>query len=284
MSMRELSWKRFGYHVVYDADILNAIDYASCHGFGYIVPDLMIPRFFPERFDQSERRRIQQAAEAQNVAIAFHAPSDYLNLGTIYPKVRTAVINRMKRCLDFARDVDAERFTIHIAPPFDFALAGRKGTYLKDHWALYKSVLKQSLLELVDYSSGDVTICVENDRLSDMAMEVLKELLPTGNLFLTWDLPKSHTDTGKPITPIENFLLHYIESIRECHLHDQKPGKHSHDLLGVGSIKFPRYLRLLVPLEVHFTLEIRPRERALQSLKILKDMLGQLGWQISAPS
>jgi len=280
--VREVSWKRFGYHVIYDVDILDAIDFSSKYGFGYIVPDLMIPRFFPERFSQSERRHIQKVAASRNVSISFHAPSDYLNLGTLYPEVRRAILNRMKLSLDLARDVKAERFTIHIDPPFDFVFAGRKGTYLKDHWALYKNALKQSLLELAEYSRGAVTVCVENDRLSDMAMEVLEELLPTGKLFLTWDIPKSHTDKGKPVTQIENFLMRHIERIRECHLHDQKPGKHSHDILGVGRIDFPHYLRMLVPQKVHFTLEIRPRENALKSLKILKDMLGKLGWKISA--
>lgn len=279
--MREISWKRFGYHVVYDTDILDAIDFASRNDFGYIVPDLMIPRFFPERFSQSQRQYIKETAASKNVSISFHAPSDYLNLGTLYPEVRSAVIRRIKLCLDFAQDVDAGRFTIHIDPPFDFVFAGQKGTYLKDHWSIHRNALKASLIELIDHSRGEVAICVENDRLSDIAMEVLGELLPTGNLFLTWDIPKSHTDVGKTIVQVENFLMHNIESIRECHLHDQKPGKHSHDILGVGRIDFPRYLKLLASREVNFTLEIRPRENALKSLKILKDMLGKLGWKIS---
>jgi sugar phosphate isomerase/epimerase len=279
--MKEISWKRFGYHVVYDADIYDAIDFASSHGFGYIVPDLMIPRFFPERFSPQERRRIREFAASKGVAISFHGPSDYLNIGTLYPEVRKAVLKRMKLCLEFARDVGAERFTIHIDPPLDFVFAGRRGTYLRDHWASYKSALKQSLVEIVDYSQGEALVCVENDRLSRIVMEVLEELLTTGKLFLTWDIAKSHTDTGKPIVDVENFLMRHLEKVKECHLHDQKPGRYSHDILGVGKIDFPRYLRLLAPQDVHFTLEIRPREAALKSLKILEEMLRNIGWKIS---
>ena len=106
--MREISWKRFGYHVVYDSDIYSAINFASRCGFGYIVPDLMIPRFFPERFSQSERRRIREFAESKRVSISFHGPSDYLNLGTLYPEIRKGILDRMKLCLDFARDIKAE--------------------------------------------------------------------------------------------------------------------------------------------------------------------------------
>jgi len=280
--MREVSSERFGYHVVYDINICDAINYASEHGFGYIVPDLMIPRFFPERFSLYERRRIRELATSKGVSISFHGPSDYLNLGSLYPEVRKAVLKRMKRCLDFARDVGAKRFTVHVPPPFDFVFAGRKGTYLRNHWALYRSTLKQSLLELANYSGEEVALCVENDSLSKISMEVLEELLPTGILFLTWDIPKSHTDMGKPITPIESFLKRHLGEIRECHVHDQKPGKHSHDILGVGRINFRRYLEMLAPLGVYFTLEIRPREQALRSLKSLKDMLRKLNWAVSA--
>jgi sugar phosphate isomerase/epimerase len=283
--MKEISWKRFGYHVVYDTDIYDAIDFASRHGFGYIVPDLMIPRFFPECFSQSERRRIRKYAASKNVSISFHGPSDYMNLGTLYLEVRKAVLNRMKLCLDFVRDVGAERFTVHIDPPYDFVFAGRKGTFLKSHWTTYKNAIKQSLLTLTEYARDDVIICVENDRLSRIAMEVLEELLPNKKLFLTWDVPKSHTDAGKPLKEIESFLTQHLNKIRECHLHDQKLGKYSHDIIGVGKIKFSRYLKMLLPHEdVHFTLEIRPRENALKSLKILEGMLRNMGWKISAKS
>jgi len=49
--------------------------------------------------------------------------------------------------------------------------------------------------------------------------------------------------TGKPIVKMENFLVHHLEKVKERHLHDQKPGKHSHDILGVGKIDFSKYLR-----------------------------------------
>jgi sugar phosphate isomerase/epimerase len=279
--MKEIPKKRFGYHVVYDADIYDAINFADQHGFGYIVPDLMVPRFFPERFDGSERRRIRDFAESRGVSISFHGPSDYVNLGTLYPELRRAVLDRMKLCLDFAEDVGAERLTIHIDPPYDFVFAGRKGTYLRDHWSLYKHAIKESLVELVEQSRGKVLICVENDRLSEIAKEVLEELLPTSRLFLSWDIPKSHSDAGKPVPETEDFLMRHLVKVRECHLHDQRPGKYSHDILGDGKIDFPRYLKLLVPEDVHFTLEIRPREDAFESLKVLRKMLENLGWRIS---
>jgi sugar phosphate isomerase/epimerase len=282
--MKEISWKHFGYHVVFDKDIYDAIDFASKNGFGYIVPDLMVPRFFPERFSPSERQHIGEAAESKEVSISFHGPSDYLSLGTLYPEVRHAVLDRMKLCIDFAHDVKAERFTIHVEPQFDFVFAGREGTFLKDHWTHYKDAMKQSLIELAEYIGKDVLLCVENNRLGKMVIEVLEDLLPTGNLFLAWDIPKSNNANSEPIVEVENFFMHHLEKVKECHLHDQKPGNYSHDMLGAGRIDFSRYLKLLLPQDIHFTLEIRPREDALKSLKALKAMLMSLGWKMSSHS
>ncbi len=52
-------------------------------------------------------------------------------------------------------------------------------------------------------------------------------------------------------------------------------------MIGVGKINFSRHLNILAPQDVHFTLEIRPRENALESLKTIKDMLENLGWKVS---
>jgi len=71
-----------------------------------------------------------------------------------------------------------------------------------------------------------------------MAMEVLQELLPMGKLFLTWDIPKSHTITGEPVVEVENFLTSHLKKVKECHLHGQKPGKYSHDIIGGGKNRF----------------------------------------------
>jgi len=233
----------------------------------------MIPRFFPERFDQQARRHIRDYAASKAVSISFHGPSE--NLGALYPEIRRAVMDRMKLCLDFASDVGAERLTIHTTPPPDFVSAGKRGTYLRDHWALYKSALKESLREIGEYASGGVRVCCENAPFDEMAMEVLEELLPEEKIFLSWDICKGCTDEGKPIVEVENFFLRHLQSVKECHLHDRRPGGYAHDILGVGKIDFSRYLRMLMPRDVYFTLEIRPRENAFRSLNTLKQMLNK---------
>ena len=265
--------ERFGYHVVYDRDLYDAIDFASEHGFGYIVPDLMIPRFFPENISRAERRRIREHAESRSVSLSFHAPSDNLTLVAPYPEVRRAIIQRMAVSLKLAQDLRAERFTVHPTAPLNFASDGKKGTYLENHWEIYKAALKTSLKGILE-AAGEVQVCVENSPLDELAEEALEELLgEEKNLFLTWDVLKSLDPAhGAPLERVEGFFLRHLDRVRECHLHDRRPGGHGHDQLGVGSLDFSRYLKLLAPHDVCFTLEIRPRENAYQSLLKIKSL------------
>ena len=278
--MKEISRKRFGYHVVYDSDIYDAINFAHKNGFGYIVPDLMIPRFFPECFNFDERRKIKDSLRNNNVSISFHGPSDYLNMGTLYPEVRKAILERLKLCLEFALDVEAKRFTIHIDPQYGFSSSGKKGTYLEDHWDLYKNAIKQSLVKLIEYSQGKVDICIENNSFNEMTMELLNDVLPKKNLYLSWDIIKGYTNELKPNLEIEKFFQENLEKVKECHLHDKKSGKSSHDLLGLSNINFSKYLQLLLTKDVYFTLEIRPRTNAVRSLNKLRNTLLKLGYNI----
>jgi len=264
--------ERFGYHVVYDRDLYDAVDFAAEHGFGYIVPDLMIPRFFPENIGRRDRRRIKEYAEFRGISMSFHGPSDNLNLVAPYPEVRRAVLRRMTLSLRLAQDLGAERFTIHPTAPLNFASGGEKGTYLQDHWHVYKAALQESIKGILDAADG-IQVCVENSPLDELAEEVLEELLPEENLFLTWDILKSlHPTHGAPLERVEGFFLRHLSRVRECHLYDMRPGGYGHDQLGAGSLDYGRYLKLLAPYDVHFTLEIRPRENAYKSLLKIKDL------------
>jgi sugar phosphate isomerase/epimerase len=93
--------------VVYDKDIIDATDFAIAHGFGFIVPDFMIPRFWPERFNLEERNKIRRYLDDRGISISYHAPSDNIYLGVAYPEVRKAVHTRMKLCLDLCQDLEA---------------------------------------------------------------------------------------------------------------------------------------------------------------------------------
>ena len=269
--------ERFGYHVVYDRDVHDAINFASSHGFGYIVPDLNIPRFWPERIDHLERRRIRRHAEASGVSISFHGPTYGLNLTAPYPAVRSVVLGRMRVCLELARDLQAERFTIHPSQPPNFVSGGKPGSYLHDHWETYKAALTEGIQGTVA-EAGDVQVCVENDPLSPFVEEILEELLAEEDrLYLAFDPPKALDPARCPsLEHAEAFYQRHIERVRDVHLHDRRAGGSYHDVLGHGMVDAGKYLRMFVDHDVYFTLEIRPREDAFRSLRWLEGLWGEL--------
>ena len=269
--------ERFGYHVVYDRDIHDAIEFASSHGFGYIVPDLNVPRFWPERIDRAERRRISRYAEDLGASISFHGPTYGLNLTTPYPEVRQGVMDRMKACLKLASDLQAERFTIHPSQPPNFVSGGKPGTFLDDHWELYKEALIEGIRGTVA-EAGDVQVCLENDPLSPFVEEVLEELiLEEDRLYLAFDPPKAMDTSRCPsLGHAEAFYQRHVDRVREVHLHDRRPDGTYHDMLGHGEVDVRKYLRMFAPHDVHFTLEIRPRENAHRSLLLIERLWEEL--------
>lgn len=268
------SRERFGYHVVYDKTITDAIDFATANDFGYIVPDLMIPRFWPEKFSSSERKKIRDYAEKNDVSISFHAPSDNLNLGAPYPEVRDGIHKRMKKCLELAKDLGAERFTIHPSHPMGFVSGGKPGTYFEDHRGFYYCALLEGISGILR-EANDVSICVENEPLTPFIQEVLENLFSDWeNLFLTLDAPKSLDHRkGSPSDHVEAFYQKHIKRVREVHLHDKRPGGRFHDTLGHGDVDVEKYLKWFAEYDVHFTLEIRPRKEASRSLVLIKKIL-----------
>ena len=258
---------KVGYHAVYDRDLFDALEYAHGHGFDYIVPDLTVPRFWPESLDASERRRLRRSIDDLGVSIALHAPMG-LDLSVIYPDVRRGILKRLRRCLELARDLEALWMTIHPSQPPRFSSGGGEGTYLRDHLGLYREALMEGL---VAAASEGVDIHVENDPLTPFIEDVLEEALRRlEGLYLALDVPKAQDPVkGQPEGVLE-FYLRHRDRVRELHLHDRRPGGHGHDQLGLGGFELERYLSLFdgVP---YYTLEVRPRENAYRSLLWLED-------------
>ena len=262
---------RFGYHVVYDPSITNALDFAAAHQFGYIVPDLAVPRFFPENMNQDLRRSIKNRAESLGVSISLHAPGEGVDIVTLFPEIREAMLKRISLCLELARDLGAKRVTIHPSAFPSFASGGQLGTFLQDHLELYRNALLTGLQGILDIAPSDVQICVENSPMEKLTMEVLQTVFnERKDLYLTWDILKNQSPAHGDPASVKQFFLKHVDRVRECHLHDMRPGGRGHDRLGVSDLDFMEYVRLLAKHDVCFTLEIRPRENAYESLMMLK--------------
>jgi len=260
-----------GYHVVYDGSILEAVDYASRNGFSSVQLDLNLPKFFPEKYSSEHRRGISEEAQSKSVAITVHAPE--LDLQSFHPGVLKAVTGRMVEVMDFAKDVGAKSMTVHPGPVQGFSLAGEAPTRITEMFPeLHRRLFGGVLEELASHSGGCLFLCVENKEFTRGVMGVLEEVMRRFPLYLTWDLAKMYRHDGSVMGEVEAFFLGHLDWVRECHLHDVT-GRGQHQVVGTGCVDFGKHLSVLADREVNFTVEVRPRELALESLGNLRKCL-----------
>ena len=205
--------------------------------------------------------------EKEGLALSFHAPED-IPLYHLHPSVRRAGLERLKECIVFGGEIGGEKITFHPGASVCFTQTDKK-IFLQDEYIdLFKGLLKESLIELRDYAKGKIMPCVENvGNFNGMIREVLEELLPQGNLYLTWDIGHSYGQREN-----QDFFAQNLQYIRNCHIHDHN-GLQDHQVIGEGKIDFIHYFKLLENNNTSFVLEVRPVEKALISRDNLEKIL-----------
>ncbi|QEK11353.1 sugar phosphate isomerase/epimerase [Crassaminicella thermophila] len=252
-----------------EIDILDTLRYTKDHGFDCVELNMNMPIFFPENFTKEDREKIKGYKDENNIEITLHAPED-ITLLQLQKSIRKATIDRLKEVIDFGYDIGASRMTMHIGSAVCFTLTDRK-SYLDEFYCEeYKKVLKESLIDLMDYAKDKVMICVENSgRFPKMVVqETLEELLNEGGLYLTWDIGHSYTNKYNEV----EFFLKHVDKIRTCHLHDNN-GESDHQIIGSGNVDFQWHIDKMKNSDVCYIIEVRPRENAVKSLKKLKEIL-----------
>ena len=258
-----------GYHAVFDKDYHDAIAYASDSRFDYVQFDLNIPRFYLDHLSAREVRRIRTAADDRHVGLSVHAPGDNVSLFTDYPAARDGLLRQMQHILHRANDLGARHLTVHPGLVPSFRRARETGdAYRAEYAPYYRRVLSENLRWMAD-RSGSVVICVENFGTVDLAFEALGGLLGQGfPIHLCWDFAKSAAQNGA-----EDFFRQNAGHIREVHVHDLDLHGRSHQVVGEGTLDFRRYAEVIVRGDVATTIEVRPREAALESRLRLSQIL-----------
>lgn len=250
-----------------EENIFTAIDFAVENGFSAIEINLNVPNFFPERYNEGERRRIKEKIEKEGITLSFHAPED-IPLYHLHSSVRRAGLERFKDCIDFAEEIGGKKITFHTGTSVCFTQTDKK-IYLQEVYPdIFKELLKEALIELRDYAKGRIMPCIENvGNFNNTIKDVLEELLPEGDLYLTWDIGHSYGQEEN-----QEFFLRNIKYIGNCHIHDHN-GSQDHQVIGEGKIDFIHYFKRLEDIDTSFVLEIRPVEKALLSRENLKKLL-----------
>lgn len=250
--------------------IFDTLKYTKEHGFDCVELNINMPIFFPENFTKEDREKIKRYKDENHIEITLHAPED-ITLLQLQKNIRKATIDRLKEVIDFGYDIGASRMTMHIGSAVCFTLTDRKAYLDEFYLEEYKQVLKESLIELVDYAKDKIMICIENSGRfpQSMVQETLEELLKKDGLYLTWDIGHSYTNQYNEVA----FFLKHIDKIRTCHLHDHN-GKSDHQIIGSGNVDFKWHMDKMKNMDVSYIIEVRPRENAVVSLEKLKEIIG----------
>ncbi|NHJ12350.1 MAG: sugar phosphate isomerase/epimerase [Candidatus Thorarchaeota archaeon] len=275
MFMRNPS--RRGYHVVYDESIQGALEYAYKNDWTAIVPDLGVPTFFPNRFSASSRTKLRKLSEELSVEISLHAPGDDVSLFTAYPSIRSAVIDHFKEIIQFARDINSSptNVVVHSGRPPSFRQSGQESDIFVDQWRdFYATTLRDNLSELLKCGGTDISIVLENHQWTDLVHDAIDELVSNG-LQLCFDIPKMFFPKVNA-RDLDVFNRHK-EAISVIHVHDQDEVTGSHQVVGQGIIDFEPAIRFLsgIPRRALYVFEVRPREKADESLSGFSQMLSK---------
>ena len=247
-----------GCHVVYAKDYFEGIASARKHAFDFAQFDLGVPEYYLDDLSPAQLRTILDYADSHGIELTFHAPGDNVSLFADYPCVRKGNLEQFKRILERANLLRARHMTVHAGDTSAFKKSGQQSDddFLTAHAKYYEDVLYENLLDVLA-NAGGVLICLENHKLSEIAMRAAQRLIDENRgLRLTLDAAKPYEYA---------FYRGNQHAIREMHIHDFNPAiGRSHQTVGTGNVDFAFFKRFYGP-DVYLNFEVRPVEEAAKS-------------------
>jgi sugar phosphate isomerase/epimerase len=135
---------------------------------------------------------------------------------------------------------------------------------------MYRDALTENLRRLINLCAGRVIICIENSDLTPLARNSLQPHLDAKELALCWDVAKTYDRQHQLDKDMEHYFWSNVSHVRQVHLHDRRDGL-SHRVIGTGYVDFLHFLPRLAGADVReYCIEVRPRDKALESLAYLR--------------
>jgi sugar phosphate isomerase/epimerase len=268
---------RVSYHAVYDRSVIDALRYAKQNGFAGIQLADETPHLSFEHLDDAEVGDIAEFASTEGLYVNLHAPDDACSLFQCSRYLADGIANYFEALFAFGRRIGSRLVTIHAGSMTTFGADDSSGRELPGgDRPLYEIAFRTNVETLLRLAGGDLMVCVENHAMQLSTLDLLLPYLERGDLFLSWDLAKSAEQPD-----IDEFYSSHLNSVKQVHLHDvrQMPdGKtRSHRVIGTGDVDFARYLRILRGADVEdYCIEVRPREKAKESLKALREIIDRM--------
>ena len=268
---------KVSFHAVYDASIIDAVSFAHENGFAGVQIAVESPHLSFEKLNPAERARIARLSADTGVSISLHAPDETTSLLTCSPSLVEGILAYFSALFDFAQDIGARLITVHAGSTVSFATDSNPvELFPAADVESYKTSLGENLARLLDLAADRFVLCIENYRLEPWTLDTLMPYLDSGRLHLCWDLAKTYDSAGRLDEDLCEFFLSRLDLVKQVHLHDLADGR-SHRAVSTGCVDFERLLPPLAAADVlDYCIEVRPREKALESLRHLKLILERI--------
>jgi sugar phosphate isomerase/epimerase len=264
---------RAAFHAVYDDSILDALKFARANGFAGIQAAVELPHLSIERLTGRQCAAIRRFREANDLSLSLHGPDAAASLFQTSRPLLRGIFGYYRALFDFAGRIGAGLVTIHSGARLHFRTDTSPVRLLPAADAeSFRRAFDDNLRRLLDLANGRFILCLENGGWMPDLAELVQLQLDSGRLHLCWDLAKTYRDAATRDAPLERFMWRNLARIRQVHLHDRRDGL-THAVLGTGTVDFMRFLPRLARADVkQFCIEVRPREKALVSLRNLRKM------------
>lgn len=262
---------KVSYHAVYDASILDALGFASENGFAGVQVAVESPHLSFAHMTDNDCREISEFCLKQRLSVSLHCPDHVTSLFTFSPQLIEGIFRYYEDLFVFAENIGSRLITIHIGEASSFGTDTVPRTKIPDQDVpVYAQMVEQNLQRLVDLAASRFVLCVENYQMDPILFDILQPYLEAGKLSLCWDLVKTYDRQMRINQPVVGYFRRNIEFVRQVHLHDIRDGR-GHRVIGAGNLEFGRFLPDLAKADVlDFCIEVRPREKALESLVNLR--------------
>ena len=246
------------YQALFDfRSIKECVDFALNNSFDGVELGLSNPYLYQDFMN----RRIDFS-----IPILAHAVEGF-DLLTPIEEVRKAGIDWLIGLIEKGKKEGVKVITIHLGPGLPFAYTGKK-IYLQEEFA---SLFAEKLEEILATFASLEIVAVENVGVFRFGYvrDIVEKYLKRG-LKLTWDL--GHTFLKGDRSVEEDFFIKNREHIANIHIHDNCGQYDEHNVIGTGKIDFRRIMKRLSDWDGFLTIEVRPKEAAVQSLKRLREL------------
>ena len=265
---------KVSYHAVYDKSIIDALKFAKDNNFAGIQLAVESPHFSFEHIFQEKRKEIKNFCKNNGLYINLHAP-DGISLFNTNPQLQNGIFEYFEELFIFAKDISSQLITIHIGTMTDFptdSLPEQK--YPDEDLNFYKKSLNENLERLISLLNGKVILCIENYQIDSSTLDILHSFIMNKKCWLCYDVAKAHNDKHHNNFEVDKFFQDNQKSIKQVHLHDVNENGRGHRVIGSGVIFFNEIMLSIKEAPViDYCIEVRPRTKALESFRNLKQIL-----------